>query len=53
MVRGMIGRLGALMLALSFSPAKAEPDWTLADTYPDTGGRAPVAQGGKVLAPRS
>ena len=29
--------------------AAPSPGWRLADTYPDTGGRAPVAHGGKVL----
>ena len=42
-----------LYLAASLSVAQAEPGWTLADTYPDTGGRAPVAQGGKVMPPGS
>ena len=50
---GMIARLAIVLLAASLSPALAEPGWTLADTYPDTGGRAPVAQGGKVLPPGS
>ncbi|MES2472567.1 MAG: hypothetical protein V4601_06980 [Pseudomonadota bacterium] len=36
--------------AQNTSPA---PGWTLADTQPDTGGRAPVAPGGKVLPPGS
>jgi sugar lactone lactonase YvrE len=51
----MIRRLGfaALMLAFSVCFAMAEPGWTLVDTYPDTGGRAPVAHGGKVLPPGS
>ena len=49
----MIGRLAIVLLTASLSPAIAEPGWTLADTYPDTGGRAPVAQGGKVLPPGS
>src|SRR5215471_3362301 len=51
----MIGRWGfaAFLLAASFVPALAEPGWNLADTYPDTGGRAPVAHGGKVLPPGS
>ena len=49
----MIGRLAIVLLIASLSPAIAEPGWTLADTYPDTGGRAPVAQGGKVLPPGS
>lgn len=30
-----------------------EPGFVLTDTYPDTGGRAPVARGGKVLPPGS
>jgi len=49
----MIARLGLVLLLASLSPAMAEPAWTLADTFPDTGGRAPVAPGGKVLPPGS
>ena len=45
--------LGILLLAALPISALAEPGWTLADTYPDTGGRAPVTHGGKVLAPGS
>jgi hypothetical protein len=45
--------LAALLLTACLSPALAEPRWTLADTTPDTGGRAPVAHGGKVLPPGS
>jgi sugar lactone lactonase YvrE len=45
--------LTASLLTASLSPALAEPGWTLADTTPDTGGRAPVAHGGKVLPPGS
>lgn len=56
----MIGRCGlaAFLLAASvipalFSPVLAQPGWTLADTTADTGGRFPVAHGGKVLPPGS
>jgi len=46
--------LAAFLLAGAlFSPAWAEPGWTLADTTADTGGRFPVAHGGKVLPPGS
>jgi streptogramin lyase len=49
----MIGRWGLalLTLAVSLSSARAEPGWTLADTTADTGGRFPVAHGGKVMPP--
>ena len=43
----------APILILAILPAAAAPGWKLADTYPDTGGRAPVAHGGKVLPPGS
>ena len=50
-------RLSALcLLAALILPADAAPSapgWSLAATYPDTGGRAPVAPGGKVLPPGS
>jgi len=51
----MIGRCGlaAFLLVVSVVPALSDPGWTLADTTPDTGGRAPVAHGGKVLPPGS
>ena len=42
------------VFCLFAAPAFAQgPGWTLADTQPDTGGRAPVAPGGKVLPPGS
>ncbi len=42
------------VFCLFAAPAFAQgPGWTLADTHPDTGGRAPVAPGGKVLPPGS
>jgi sugar lactone lactonase YvrE len=43
----------ALILFAVAAPAFAAPGWKLADTWPDTGGRAPVAHGGKVLPPGS
>jgi sugar lactone lactonase YvrE len=43
----------ALILVAAIAPALAAPGWKLADTWPDTGGRAPVAHGGKVLPPGS
>ena len=42
------------VLCLLCAPAAAEqksPGWFLQPTYPDTGGRAPVGPGGKVLPP--
>ena len=39
--------------ALSSTALAQSPGWTLAGTHPDTGGRAPVAPGGKVLPPGS
>lgn len=45
--------LAAPLLLAAMPPAAAEPGWKLADTYPDTGGRAPVSHGGKVLPPGS
>src|SRR3954471_21601272 len=46
--------LCVLALCLASAPAFAGgPGWKLAGTYPDTGGRAPVAHGGKVLPPGS
>ena len=42
------------VFCLFAAPAFAQgPGWTMADTQPDTGGRAPVAPGGKVLPPGS
>jgi sugar lactone lactonase YvrE len=49
----MIRHLSLAALLLAATPALAEPGWKLADTHPDTGGRAPVAPGGKVLPPGS
>ena len=45
--------LAAPLLLAATPPAAAAPGWKLADTYPDTGGRAPVSHGGKVLPPGS
>ncbi len=39
--------------ALSSSVSAQSPGWIMAGTHPDTGGRAPVAPGGKVLPPGS
>jgi DNA-binding beta-propeller fold protein YncE len=53
-MRSAFGVLCILMAAIL--PAAAAPPglgWKLAGTYPDTGGRAPVAHGGKVLPPGS
>jgi sugar lactone lactonase YvrE len=47
------GLAAFFILALAILPAAAAPGWKLAGTYPDTGGRAPVAHGGKVLPPGS
>lgn len=44
----------AVFCMFAAAPSWAQsPGWTLVDTYPDTGGRAPVAPGGKVLPPGS
>jgi sugar lactone lactonase YvrE len=46
-----------LVAVFAAAPAAAspvgEPGYVLTNTYPDTGGRAPVAHGGKVLPPGS
>ena len=43
-----------ILAAAFLSPVTAQsPGWTLADTHPDTGGRAPVSPGGKVMPPGS
>jgi sugar lactone lactonase YvrE len=58
----LAGGAAAGMMATKISPPPAErsapaplpqPGFVLADTHPDTGGRAPVAHGGKVLPPGS
>ena len=49
--------LAAWGLVTAFAAAPASPagapGYILTNTYPDTGGRAPVAHGGKVLPPGS
>ncbi len=45
--------LFAAFCILAVPVAAAAPGWKLAPTTADTGGRAPVAHGGKVLAPGS
>jgi hypothetical protein len=53
-ITGTVLAAGVLMLAAAGLAAPArQPGFVLADTYPDTGGRAPVAPGGKVLPPGS
>jgi hypothetical protein len=57
LVENREGRMRRLLFAvfcvLALPAVAAGPGWKLADTWPDTGGRAPVAHGGKVLAPGS
>ena len=45
--------IAALCILAAPAAAAPSPGWRLANTYPDTGGRAPVAHGGKVLPPGS
>src|SRR5438477_9052995 len=53
-MRRRLAAFCVLALCLASVPALAAgPGWKLAGTYPDTGGRAPVAHGGKVLPPGS
>jgi len=52
-MRSGFGAFCILVAIVLPAVAASEPGWKLAGTYPDTGGRAPVAHGGKVLPPGS